>query len=106
MGNMLKWRELIAERELFSNHDATLSGEYVDGLLPGEDAGALVNEDLDRFTADAPFIDYVVRSYRTPIYWVCYDGRDYVIEEAPSKTTAGHRNLCPGRRQTRERSKR
>ena len=96
-----RWRELIAEREAFVNGTGTLEGEYVDGLSLF-DGQLLEGADLEQFEADHPFINYVVWSYNVPIHWVTLDDRWHTIAKCPSKTTAGHRNLCPGYRQTRE----
>lgn len=99
--NNLEHRWMIRERESFKNAQGSLEGLYVDGMTE-EDAYGLVGDDLDRFLDDAPLIAYVVLSYSTPIHWMTIDGDDYTIERPPSKTTAGHRNLCPGYAPTRE----
>lgn len=99
--NNLEHRWMIRERESFKNAQGSLEGLYVDGMTE-EDAHGLVGDDLDRFLDDAPLIAYVVLSYSTPIHWMTIDGDDYTIERPPSKTTAGHRNLCPGYAPTRE----
>lgn len=85
-------RDLIADREDFTTR--SVSGEWVDGIVPIGDEG-LVGEDLERFLAAAPFIQYIVYSYATPIHWVA-EGYAYTIARPPSKTTTGHRNKCPG----------
>lgn len=98
-------RQSIADREVFHKGGRkVLAGEWVDGLLPDDGVG-LVDDDLDRLLADAPFVVYVVWSYSTPIHWVTREGgREawYTIAEPPSKTSAGHRNLCPGYAPERE----
>ena len=93
--NNERWRELIADHEAFVNPRRTLEGYYVDGMTE-EDAVGLTTPDLERFLDDAPFIVYVVMSYGTPIYWLTMAQSGYAIVSPPSKTTAGHRNLCPG----------
>ena len=99
--NNARWRALIASKEAFVNGTGSLEGEYVDGVNP-EDVLGLVGDDLDRLAKDGPLITYVVWSYNTPIHWVTIDGDSYTVARPPSKTSTGHRNLCPGYRQTRE----
>ena len=99
--NNLKVRALIADEEAFRAKADHLVGYYVDGMLE-DDAYGLSGDDLERFLRDAPFIVYVVMSYDTPIYWTTEVDGSYTIANPPSKTTAGHRNLCPGYGQTRE----
>lgn len=94
-----KRRALIAAKEVFSFK--TLRGDVAEGLDELDGVG-LVGRDLEIFCEHAPLIDYVVISYETPIYWTTLTGEQHVIDSCPSKTTAGHRNLCPGRRQYRE----
>lgn len=98
--NNQELRALIADREAFTNPRKTLEGMYVDGMTD-EDAVGLTGDDLERFLDDAPFIDYVVVSYGTPIFWEATHIDGYTIANPPSKTTAGHRNLCPGYEPTR-----
>lgn len=99
--NNLQWRALIADQENFTNIGKTLEGVHVDGLQD-EDGFGLSGKDMSRFTRDAPLITYVVFSYDVPIHWATDGGATYTIERPPSKTTTGHRNLCPGYTPTRE----
>ena len=99
--NNERWRELIADHEAFVNPRRTLEGYYVDGMTEDDAPATLTGADLERFLEDAPFIVYVVMSYGTPIYWLTMaqsagNETGYAIVSPPSKTTAGHRNLCPG----------
>lgn len=93
-------RRLIASEEDFVAKGGRLVGDYVDGLLPTFEG--LKDEDAERYLQDAPLIRYAVWSYGWPIHWVTDEGDGYTITHPPSKTTAGHRNLCPGYKQTRE----
>lgn len=93
-------RQLIANEEDFVAKGGNLVGDYVDGLLPTFEG--LTGEDAERYLQDAPLIRYAVWSYGTLIHWVTIDGDKYTITDPISKTTAGHRNLCPGYKQTRE----
>lgn len=58
------------------------------------DPGRLAGEDLARWLADAENVAYVVWSYRTPVWWVTWDGETYAAFNVGGSTTAKHRNLA------------
>ena len=76
--------QFIRDRVPFRTH-GSLSADtrtYSTGYLRGDD--------LDRYYADLPTIDYVVVSYSTPIAWHTSDGRWYKVKQRFSTTTSRH----------------
>ena len=63
----IRTAQAIRDREDFRTSGA-LMGEAT-GRLGRWDSGRLSGPDLDQFYLDAPFIDYAVWSYSTPIAW-------------------------------------
>jgi hypothetical protein len=58
------------------------------------DPGRLKGESLARWLQDAQNVVYVVWSYRTPVWWVTWDGTVYAAVDVGGQTTAKHRNLA------------
>jgi hypothetical protein len=58
------------------------------------DPGRLLGEDRERWLRDAQNVAYVVWSYRTPVWWVTWDGTVYAAMDVGGVTTAKHRNLA------------
>lgn len=94
----------IRDREDFRTSGALMGESTSVGRY---DSGRLSGADYDQFVLDAPFIDYVVWSYSTPIAWHYTDlsgtrtGWHVVAQKFSSTTTKHQSNLymvreCPG----------
>jgi len=79
--------EAIGAFQDVQTHGA-LSAENVKGMYPG-DGGRLEGEDRAQWEKDRKDIDFVVKSYATPIAWRAR-GRVYKVKQKFSSTTSHH----------------
>ena len=77
------------------NH-STMAAFRPERRLPADlrDPGRLSGESRERWLRDLWNVAYVVWSYRTPVWWVTWDGRVYAAMDVGGVTTAKHRNLA------------
>lgn len=82
---------ILAAREPFANGTGSLTGAPGGGHPDA--SGWLAGNDLFAWQHDARDVEYVVRSYATPIAWLRADGTWYEVAQKFSRTTSCHQGL-------------
>ena len=77
---------LIARAEPFTTYGSLRGTKYAPG------AGRLAGADYDKWCKNVEQIVYSVVSCNTPIYWVCADGSQHIVEQRFSPTTTRHQS--------------
>lgn len=82
---------MLATREAFDSYGAMSAVDYAPSFT-----GRLPVEWARRYDADNrnPGIVYTVRSWATPIAWICATGQIVIPDVGYSISTTRHQNLC------------